>query len=507
MYIKICHQNIIYKVIVLIKFGINFLLLLAICVLFISVRPCFSTQMSKSILMVNPLWKGKTEIHIPVREGLKSGTFQSIQNTASSYNEFENVLIRGMAERKSPITVYFSSNMSRNELKNWNDSFWGSSNSPNDSQLFQKIPWLFWAWKGLQWVWSFNSQGLVTKIVYNINYDYDSNKEKALKTDLITTVKQIVSSNMDMITREKIIHDWIVNHVNYDQATLMGSSDMGYNEYSAFVKGLAVCSGYARLTNRMLFMAGIPNLIVDGIVTNSTPSGEHAWNMVNLNNDWYQLDTTWDDLGLYGDTTVHYEYFNITDSQISRDHSWDENFYPQALKVFNESQYQGQIDDQCSIFETNLCNNEIDCINIGGIWNGDYCTINQASSDDNHNAAPSQALPIVEFPIGVTPSSNEVQVGACNYVMIQPSLSVPSVDVGKTATLIMYIYLPDLNFGITIPSRNKVLTSETKFDLLPNAIDFSGSAGMNFYIYYGYVIGSTIKYNAYSIEVGVYCEN
>lgn len=123
----------------------------------------------------------------------------------------------------------------------------------------------------------------------------------------------------------------------------------------------------------------------------------------------------------------------------------------------------------------------------------------------NFDAAPAHALPVVDFPAGVTPTNNQVQVGACSDVMIQPALMVPSVDVGKTVSLIMYIYLPDLNFGINIPSKTKTLTAETKFDLLPNVIDFSDSAGLNFYVYYGYMVGSVIKYNAYSVGVGLSC--
>ena len=126
-------------------------------------------------------------------------------------------------------------------------------------------------------------------------------------------------------------------------------------------------------------------------------------------------------------------------------------------------------------------------------------------SSANHNAVPSHTLPAIEPPATVTPSDNEVQVGACDNIMVQPRLLVPSADVGKTATLIMYIYLPDDDLGAFIPSKEKVLTFETKFDLLPCAIDFSDLDGLNFYIYYGYVIGSTIKYNAYAIVVDATC--
>jgi virulence-associated protein VagC len=48
---------------------------------------------------------------------------------------------------------------------------------------------------------------------------------------------------------------------------------------------------------------------------------------------------------------------------------------------------------------------------------------------------------------------------------------------------------------------------KTKFDLLSNPIDLTNSGGLNAYIYYGYIIGSTIQYNAYSITVGSFCDS
>jgi len=164
---------------------------------------------------------------------------------------------------------------------------------------------------------------------------------------------------------------------------------------------------------------------------------------------------------------------------------------------------------QCRFNNLSGCVNQEECNDAGGYWYDNQChaqpqpTLNPGG----HNAAPSHALSVVIFPTSVTPSNNTVQVGACNDIMIQPTLSVPSADFDRTATLIMYIYIPDAGFGMNVPSKTKILTSETKFDLLSHAIDFSDSAGLNFTIYYGYVIGSTIKYNAYSIVVGASCNN
>jgi hypothetical protein len=75
------------------------------------------------------------------------------------------------------------------------------------------------------------------------------------------------------------------------------------------------------------------------------------------------------------------------------------------------------------------------------------------------------------------------------------------------ATLIMYIYVPDANFGMAVPAKTKVLAAKTKFDLLSFAIDFSGVPGLELHIYYGYVLDSTIQYNAYLISVGRLCDS
>ena len=99
----------------------------------------------------------------------------------------------------------------------------------------------------------------------------------------------------------------------------------------------------------------------------------------------------------------------------------------------------------------------------------------------------SQSLVPVTYPAAVSPRDNTVRIEARADVIIHPSLKVPASDVGKTATLIMYIYFPDFGFGIDIPPGQKILTSVTIFDLIPGEIDFTGLEGLTFHIYYGYV--------------------
>jgi hypothetical protein len=114
---------------------------------------------------------------------------------------------------------------------------------------------------------------------------------------------------------------------------------------------------------------------------------------------------------------------------------------------------------------------------------------------------------MVAFPaMAVKPEDHGIQVGACANVFIQPTLAVPGADRGKNAQLIMYIFITDKGVGVMVPARPTVtLTAATKFDLLSEPLDFTTIPGLNFYVYYGYALGSSIKYSVYSVDVQAFC--
>ena len=57
-------------------------------------------------------------------------------------------------------------------------------------------------------------------------------------------------------------------------------------------------------------MKNIPTYYVTGY-----SSGEHAWNIVKLDDGYYNVDVTWDDKN-----GISYSYFNLTDNDISSTH-------------------------------------------------------------------------------------------------------------------------------------------------------------------------------------------
>jgi hypothetical protein len=56
----------------------------------------------------------------------------------------------------------------------------------------------------------------------------------------------------------------------------------------------------------------------------------HAWNLVQLEGVWYQIDTTFDDQIGNKKGEVDHFYFGQTDKVMKKDHKWDEELWPAA---------------------------------------------------------------------------------------------------------------------------------------------------------------------------------
>ncbi len=129
----------------------------------------------------------------------------------------------------------------------------------------------------------------------------------------------IISADMNDHEKVKVVHDWIVLNVAYDQ------TKTSFSAYNALVNGLTVCNGYALLVDELLTELGIPVRIIEG----KSGDVDHAWNLVQLDGLWYHLDTTFDDPVPDTPGHVDWNYYLLTDDQIKRDHSWTQT-YPLA---------------------------------------------------------------------------------------------------------------------------------------------------------------------------------
>jgi transglutaminase/protease-like cytokinesis protein 3 len=92
--------------------------------------------------------------------------------------------------------------------------------------------------------------------------------------------------------RQKAVHDYLVLNTEYD----LTLSDLAADVEGVLLYGKGICSGYAHTYKLLMQLIGVDCIVVGGTGTNQSGGTEsHAWNMVKLDGNWYQVDVTWDD--------------------------------------------------------------------------------------------------------------------------------------------------------------------------------------------------------------------
>ena len=165
-------------------------------------------------------------------------------------------------------------------------------------------PEMFWLETGYSSKYLTNGQCVEIDLKYNSTADdLESAKQRfdAAAQNLITGAASL-DSNYE---KEKYVHDALASAVNYDL-----TADMNQSAYSALVNGKSVCAGYARAYQYLLQQLGIPCYYCTGY-----SGGDHAWNIVKLDDGYYNVDVTWDDAN-----TLRYDYFNKTDADFASTH-------------------------------------------------------------------------------------------------------------------------------------------------------------------------------------------
>ena len=101
----------------------------------------------------------------------------------------------------------------------------------------------------------------------------------------------------------KQIHDHLMDLTTYDiDVCNRNASDLAHSAYgvlvenSAGIPNYAVCDGYSLAFEYLLQQCGIRATVVGGEGGKSPyEMGGHAWSLVNLDGEWYEVDSTWDD--------------------------------------------------------------------------------------------------------------------------------------------------------------------------------------------------------------------
>ncbi|MCI8526567.1 MAG: hypothetical protein HFF17_11790 [Oscillospiraceae bacterium] len=111
-------------------------------------------------------------------------------------------------------------------------------------------------------------------------------------------VSSLSLAEEDDYARIKLLYEYIGTHYVYDDTLTK------FSAYDGLTTGSMVCQGYALLTYRVMWLTGIPCRIVTGV----SAMENHAWNIVQLDGKWYNLDATWDAADEIGGA-MRWDYF------------------------------------------------------------------------------------------------------------------------------------------------------------------------------------------------------
>ena len=179
-------------------------------------------------------------------------------------------------------------------------------------QLRLDHPEIFWA-TGFKYRYYENSGNLI----FLPEYLFEKAKIREHQKAMASRVEKLVrpAKSMSELEKEKYVHDFICQNVRYDKLKKSYSHEI----IGPLGQGFGVCEGIAKSVKVLLDALGVWNVIA--ICGNNPEKGikyRHTWNIVKIGGTYYHLDATFDNS--LGDEEIRYDYFNLDDKNIFRDH-------------------------------------------------------------------------------------------------------------------------------------------------------------------------------------------
>ena len=128
---------------------------------------------------------------------------------------------------------------------------------------------------------------------------------------------------MRTLQKQIEIHRFLTANVRYAPYP---SDDECHSIVGALLRGVCVCEGFAKAYKMMCDRLKIASVVVMGVAEDADGHREnHMWNITRIDGVTAHTDVTWDAAG-YG-----YDYFNLTDDEVAKDHEFDRAIYPACL--------------------------------------------------------------------------------------------------------------------------------------------------------------------------------
>lgn len=176
--------------------------------------------------------------------------------------------------------------------------------------IFNDHPELFWI--ETSYIYGYTNQGDVISV--SLKYNSTADDISASRTKFQAATNRIINKASNYKTdleKEKYVYDELQKTCEYNAA-----SELNQSAYSCAVNGESVCSGFSRAFQYIMIQLKIPCYFVTG----TAQGGAHAWNIVEIGGNFYNVDLSWDATLSKQLGTFSYSYFNISDNTIGMDH-------------------------------------------------------------------------------------------------------------------------------------------------------------------------------------------
>lgn len=159
---------------------------------------------------------------------------------------------------------------------------------------------------------------LSATLPYYAKYNTDFDMEEAVGEKIEEILEGLNLAGKTDYQKIKAIYDYLCENVDYAHDHLPvcasgGCTGYEHSAHAALIEGESVCQGYTLALYRMALEAGVDARCIAGIGYGDGINPEnHAWNIVKLDDYYYNADATWD--ATVAECGGEYEYFLCSDS-------------------------------------------------------------------------------------------------------------------------------------------------------------------------------------------------
>ena len=220
--------------------------------------------------------------------------------------------------------------------------------------------------------YSYSEQTLY--IEYSLTPDEIFSRQSEIQSKASSVISQIIQPSMSEEEKIHAIWKYLEDNTSYDNAALEAAKANGFsasaltdyedsfNTYGILCKNVGVCSSYGYTFKLLCDVADVDCMRVTGNLNYTLP---HAWNVVELNGNWYQLDIT----NHKNTTGVPYLLY-LTSTSYASDNGWvmnkdfvlDSNYNTYITSDNSKEYYESNglvahsLEEECQIIARELLN-------------------------------------------------------------------------------------------------------------------------------------------------------